>query len=59
MQEAKDPETAVIFLDVVIGYGSHEDPAGEAVKAIKEARAIARASRAGDHFRRFGVWHGG
>lgn len=44
VQEAKDPETAVIFLDVVIGYSSHEDPAGEAVKAIKEARAIARTA---------------
>ncbi len=44
VQEAQDPETAVIFLDVVIGYGSHEDPAGEAVKAIKEAQAIARAA---------------
>ncbi len=43
VQEARDPETAVIFLDVVIGYGSHDDPAGEAVKAIEEARALARA----------------
>ena len=43
VQEAKDPETAVIFLDVVIGYGSHADPAGEAVKAIQEARAAAKA----------------
>lgn len=42
LHEAQDPETAVIFLDVVIGYGSHADPAGEAVKAIKEAQAIAR-----------------
>lgn len=44
VQEAKDPETAVIFLDVVIGYGSHENPAGEAVKAIREARAVAQAA---------------
>ena len=42
LHEAQDPETAVIFLDVVIGYGSHADPAGEAVKAIKEAQTIAR-----------------
>ncbi len=40
-QEAKDPETAVVLLDVVIGYGSHEDPAGEAVKAINKAKEIA------------------
>lgn len=43
VQEARDPETAVIFLDVVIGFGSHDDPAGEAVKAIEEARAVAQA----------------
>ncbi len=43
LQEARDPETAIIFLDVVIGYGSHDDPAGEAAKAIQEAQAIARA----------------
>ncbi len=43
LQEARDPETAVIFLDVVIGYGSHDDPAGEAAKAIAEAQALARA----------------
>jgi len=43
VQEARDPETAVIFLDVVIGYGSHADPAGMAAEAIKEARAVAQA----------------
>jgi len=43
VQEARDPETAVIFLDVVIGYGSHADPAGMAAEAIKEARAVAKA----------------
>lgn len=43
VQEARDSETAVIFLDVVIGFGSHDDPAGEAVKAIEEARAVAGA----------------
>lgn len=42
VQEAKDAETAVVLLDVVIGYGSHEDPAGEAVKAIQEAQKIAK-----------------
>ncbi|HSD84442.1 MAG TPA: acyl-CoA synthetase FdrA, partial [Anaerolineae bacterium] len=27
LQEARDPEVAVIMLDVVIGYGTHPDPA--------------------------------
>src|SRR5262249_12392139 len=36
--EAADPETAVILLDVVLGYGAHPDPAGALVPAISEAR---------------------
>ncbi len=43
VQEAEDPETAVIFLDVVLGYGVHPDPAGAAVAAIREAREVAKA----------------
>lgn len=43
VEEAKDPETAVILADVVIGYGSHEDPAGSMIPSIKEAQEIARA----------------
>jgi len=46
-QEAEDPEVAVIMLDVVLGYGSHPDPASELAPAIKEA--IARANKAGRH----------
>ena len=45
--EAKDPETAVILLDVVLGYGSNMDPAGELVPAITAARKI--AADAGRH----------
>jgi FdrA protein len=41
--EAADSETAVILLDVVIGYGVHPDPAGELVHYIREARQLARA----------------
>jgi FdrA protein len=41
MQEANDPETAVILLDVVLGYGSHPDPASELAPAIATARAQA------------------
>ncbi|MBN1314612.1 MAG: acyl-CoA synthetase FdrA, partial [Anaerolineales bacterium] len=36
--EAQDPETAVILMDVVLGYGSHPDPAGELAATIKKIR---------------------
>ena len=38
-QEASDPETAVILLDVVLGEGAHQDPASELGPAIAEALA--------------------
>jgi FdrA protein len=38
LQEARDVETAVIFLDVVIGYGAHADPAAELGQAVQQAR---------------------
>ncbi len=41
VDEAKDPETAVIIMDFVLGYGSHPDPVGKHLEAIKEAREIA------------------
>ncbi|MCD4685716.1 MAG: acyl-CoA synthetase FdrA [Anaerolineae bacterium] len=41
LQEAADPEVAVIQLDLVLGYGAHLDPASELAPAIREARAIA------------------
>jgi FdrA protein len=41
MQEAADPEVAVILLDVVLGYGAHSDPASELGPAIERARACA------------------
>lgn len=41
MDEANDPEVAVIMLDVVIGYGSHPDPASELAPAIAKAKALA------------------
>jgi len=40
--ETEDPETALIFLDVVLGYGSHPDPAAELAPAIKAARSKAK-----------------
>jgi FdrA protein len=37
--EAADPDTAVIMLDVVLGYGAHPDPAAELAPAIAAAKA--------------------
>jgi len=45
LQEARDPETAVILLDVVLGYGAHPDPAAELGPAVQEAQALARGMR--------------
>ncbi len=36
-QEAADPETALILLDVVLGDGAHPDPASELAPVIAEA----------------------
>ncbi len=38
MEEAGDPAVAVIMLDVVIGYGSHPDPASELAPAVVKAK---------------------
>lgn len=43
LQEARDPQTAVILLDVVLGYGAHPDPASELAPAIQKGRALAAA----------------
>ncbi len=45
LQEAKDLETAVILIDVVLGVGSNPDPAGELVPVIREAKRISEANR--------------
>ena len=41
MEESRDPDVAVIMLDVVIGFGSHPDPASEIGPAIAKAKAEA------------------
>jgi succinyl-CoA synthetase alpha subunit len=46
-KEAEDPETAVILLDVVLGYGAHPDPAAALAPAIAEARKIAARGKRG------------
>ena len=38
LKEAQDSETAVILLDVVLGYGAHGDPAGSMAASITAAR---------------------
>jgi succinyl-CoA synthetase alpha subunit len=37
LEEAADPGTAVILLDVVLGYGAHPDPATELAPVIRKA----------------------
>jgi succinyl-CoA synthetase alpha subunit len=37
LEEARDPATAVILLDVVLGYGAHPDPAAELAGPLGEA----------------------
>jgi hypothetical protein len=44
LQEADDPATRVILLDVVIGWGAHADPAGELAGPIREAQRKAAAA---------------
>lgn len=43
-KEAADPEVALIFLDVVLGYGAHSDPASELAPTISAAIHSARES---------------
>lgn len=41
-QEARDPEVALILLDVVLGDGAHPDPAAELAPAIHKVREAAQ-----------------
>ncbi|SMC99263.1 acyl-CoA synthetase FdrA [Sporomusa malonica] len=43
MNVANDQQTAVLLIDVVIGYGASEDPAGELVPVIESAKQAAAA----------------
>jgi FdrA protein len=47
LKEAADPEVAVILMDIVLGYGSHPDPASEMVPVIHKAKDL--ADKAGRH----------
>jgi FdrA protein len=46
-REAADPATAVLLLDVVLGYGAHRDPAGDLTPALEGARRAASAAGRG------------
>ena len=43
LQEAEDAEAGVVLLDVVLGEGSHPDPAAELAPAIEKALSAGRA----------------
>jgi FdrA protein len=45
LEEARDPGTAVILLDVVLGYGSNPDPAAQLIPAIREANSVAERGK--------------
>jgi hypothetical protein len=45
--EARDPSTAILVLDVVLGYAGHSDPAGALAPAIEQAKAA--CTREGRH----------
>lgn len=42
---ADDPSFGVLLLDVVLGYGAHSDPAGEAARAVADMRAARNGGR--------------
>lgn len=44
VSEAADPEVAVILLDVILGYGSNDDPTAEMVPVIRTAQAEAASN---------------
>jgi FdrA protein len=44
LQAAQDSSTAVILLDVILGYGTHPDPAGELLPTIQQATRQAQAA---------------
>lgn len=47
LQEARDPQTAVLLLDFELGYGAHEDPVGVTLETLQLARD--EATQAGRH----------
>ncbi|MEE8484905.1 MAG: acyl-CoA synthetase FdrA [Nitrospinota bacterium] len=50
VEEYRNPSTAVILFDVVLGYGASDDPAGDIIDAIKKAekKAGSKIKKGGD-----------
>jgi FdrA protein len=44
LKECRQPLTAVLLLDIVLGYGAHPDPAGDILPAIQIVRNEAQAA---------------
>ncbi|MBS0447790.1 MAG: acyl-CoA synthetase FdrA [Proteobacteria bacterium] len=44
VKEAQDPSVGVVVMDFILGYGSHEDPVGVTLPAIREAQQAAAAA---------------
>jgi len=42
--QGRDPSTAAILFDVVLGFGSHADPAAELAEALADTAGVARAA---------------
>jgi FdrA protein len=42
LTEARDPQTAILFLDFILGYNASMDPVGELLDAIVEAKQTAQ-----------------
>jgi succinyl-CoA synthetase alpha subunit len=47
VDEGRDPRTAVLLLDIVLGHGAHPDPAGDLLPALDTLRDEMRASGRG------------
>jgi FdrA protein len=47
LEAGRDPEVAVLLIDVVLGHGAAADPAGDIAPAVEAARATARAQGRG------------
>lgn len=45
LNEAADPETAVILLDFILGFNSSHDPVGEVLDAILRSKRIAKEEK--------------
>jgi FdrA protein len=44
LAECRDPQTAVVLFDLVLGYGAAAEPAGELVALLEQTRNEARAA---------------